>query len=1489
MSLAASWVGGLAPTATDIALWDSTVITANTVSLGADLNWLGLRITNPGGAVTINAGNNLTLGSSGVDLSQATQDLTLNNAVTLGVTQTWSVGAGRTLTVGGAIGDGGAFFGLTKVGAGTLALSGSNTYSGPTVVNRGTLLLNFAPASAADQNIISASSALTVAGGTLTVQGAASETNTQAFSATTFGAGLTTINVSSGANGQTTLGLSAITAAIDSVVRINSTGTITASGAVTRDFGILGGGGSVGINVATAGFATMGLDDFAALSNGSIVGGNTVAGFYQTTYGANFDMTSNTVLANGVAQRAATVVRFNTPTATTLTGGTSNLITFTTALITPNMGANNASLTGAGTWQIIRQTNPNGPQQGTIWQNNPLGFYSVTIPITDGREGTLDPSRLVKAGAGTAVFSGANTYTGPTSIYEGALMITADNNLGGANAPVLLRGGTLFGNAAFSTGTTRGFTVEENGGLAASTGNTMTVSGLIGGTGTLLIGSSTLTGTGPGTANPTPIVGDGKVSLTADNFYSGGTRVSFGTVVISGINALGGANFGGLALSNGGALQFASTLTSGSDVTIGSGLVLGVGGGVIDTNGNNVAFANGARGSGGLTKAGAGTLTLNAASTYSGNTIVNGGTLRIASPIGSATGLGNITVNSGASLAGVGTLAGAVTINAGGILEPGNGVGTLTLPGLTLGADSLLKFEFNASPANDLIQVTGLNGLNINGGKVNVLVEGTGSPFATAGTYNLFSFNGAIQGVGTSAFAVVNPAAGFAYTFGTSANFITLTVATTGLVTTWAAPAGGSWNTAANWNNGVPNEIGATAIFGNALTSAGVVTIDGSKTIGSATFDSSNNYTISPGTGGSLTFQVNTGSSNLMVPRGSHTINTPVVLGSNLIAEVGLDASLSLAAGVSGARALTKRGEGVLVLGAANTYSEGTTVEGGTIGIGNGVSLGNGAVLISNSATLRADAAALTIGNNVAIGAGATATIDTQANNVTLSGAISDATAGGILRKRGTGSLTLTGANTYTGGTIINGGTLIVNGIAALGTGALTFSGDSTLQQLGNLTVPNAINLNAGVTATFDTNGSDTTLNGNVGGTSGSLTKTGAGSLALVGSNNFGNSAGAALRVNQGTVIFGSAASIPANLGVVLNGGTLDLNSFSTTIGSLSGTGGIITDNAFVGGTTTLTVNQSGNTTFAGTINNGPVQMLALTKTGTGTLALSGNNTFTGGVNDNAGILQLDTGGVITASQLSVTGGGTFTVNGGMLFVNGTTNLNNTGGAVLQVISGSASLNGAVTATANTTGRYLLNVQAGNLTAQSLTLGRTGLNFSAEPAAGSTTDGLYVQGGAVDVTGALAMGTISGANSSVSTRLDGGSLTVGGAVTIGLNNGGRWSILDVNGGNLTSTDATSGVLVGGPFSGSAILLVRAGTATAERIELTSLTGATSVLSVSGGSLYVGSGGIVQGAASAGAIAARMGTATVGAKSNWTSSLPISLTGSTTFRAADAAT
>jgi autotransporter-associated beta strand protein len=136
-----SWVLGNSPdNTTKIACWDDTVTSTNTVSLGTNTTWGGIKILNPSGRVTVNAGHTLTLGNAlvDVDMSQASVDLILNCGVALGAANVWDVGSARTLTVGGVVSGSGT---LTKAGPGTLTLSGVNGFTGTTIVNAGKLAI----------------------------------------------------------------------------------------------------------------------------------------------------------------------------------------------------------------------------------------------------------------------------------------------------------------------------------------------------------------------------------------------------------------------------------------------------------------------------------------------------------------------------------------------------------------------------------------------------------------------------------------------------------------------------------------------------------------------------------------------------------------------------------------------------------------------------------------------------------------------------------------------------------------------------------------------------------------------------------------------------------------------------------------------------------------------------------------------------------------------------------------------------------------------------------------------------------------------------------------------------------------------------------------------------------------------------------------------------------------------------------------------------
>lgn len=151
---------------------------------------------------------------------------------------------------------------------------------------------------------------------------------------------------------------------------------------------------------------------------------------------------------------------------------------------------------------------------------------------------------------------------------------------------------------------------------------------------------------------------------------------------------------------------------SGSSQTIGSlagvaGTELRLTGGSLAAGGSggSTTFAGVIAGTGGLTKQGAGTLTLSGASTYTGPTAVVAGSLRVSNSSGSGTGTGAVTVAAAATLEGNGSVAGPVAL--GGTLSPGPSVGTLTIgSALTLSPASSNVLDLGKSPlTNDLVIV----------------------------------------------------------------------------------------------------------------------------------------------------------------------------------------------------------------------------------------------------------------------------------------------------------------------------------------------------------------------------------------------------------------------------------------------------------------------------------------------------------------------------------------------------------------------------------------------------------------------------------------------------------------------------------------------------------------------------------------------------------------------------------------------------------------
>lgn len=272
---------------------------------------------------------------------------------------------------------------------------------------------------------------------------------------------------------------------------------------------------------------------------------------------------------------------------------------------------------------------------------------------------------------------------------------------------------------------------------------------------TFLTGNTTLLQTGTGTissviaGSSSLTIGSGQVSLTGVNTYTGGTTVTGGaTLAVSADTGMGAAS-GGLTL-NGGTLQPTAALTSARQVT------LGAGGGTFNTTSGNITLSTAITGSGGLTKAGTGILTVSGANSYMGGTTINAGTLRLATGASLPT-TGALTVNGGTldfngnnvtigSLAGAGgTLSlGASTLT---VAEAGSTTFAGTLTG-TGGVNKTGTGILNLTGANTYTGPTSVTGgrLAINGSITSNVTVGSGGNLGGAGT-----ITGSVNNSGTLA------------------------------------------------------------------------------------------------------------------------------------------------------------------------------------------------------------------------------------------------------------------------------------------------------------------------------------------------------------------------------------------------------------------------------------------------------------------------------------------------------------------------------------------------------------------------------------------------------------------------------------------------------------------------------------------------------------------------------------------------------------------
>ncbi|MBT8567984.1 hypothetical protein G6698_08200 [Polynucleobacter paneuropaeus] len=845
-------------------------------------------------------------------------------------------------------------------------------------------------------------------------------------------------------------------------------------------------------------------------------------------------------------------------------------------------------------------------------------------------------SSLTFNGSGTLQLTGANTYTGGTTISGGTLSI-ASAGAGGSNlstGTVTIGGGTLLDTATSTINNPITLAAGTNK-IAAAALTTLTISSIIGGgANSIVFGDSTNTGT---------------VILSAANTYTGGTTISGGTVQVGAGGATGSLGTGGVVNN--------------------AALVYNVSAAITD--------ANIISGTGSITQSGSGALTLTSNNTYTGLTTVNSGTVLYLTPSGTfadtlsggfvnngtinfdgSNGLGTATGSSGTFIYGAsGSGAWNITNSIANTTQWNNRLviyGVVTTSG-QITVNNYGNFWLQASTTSS---VNSTSAVNLNGANTYLRVYGvanaidaigalTGSgtvDFSDGGAGTSMALSvGNGNGSGTFTGAIKNSGASSGPTtlgltkVGTGTQTLSGTSTYTGATTI----SGGILSVATLANGGTSSGIGqSTSSAANLVINSGTLqytggtsgqtlTTDRLFTIGAsgATIDASGTGALTFGNSGSIAFSSGTSTPTLTLTGNGTATLTPI------LGNAGTSTYIT---------ALTKTSSGTWTLGGADTYSGGTTISAGTLSAASGNALGVGAVGIGSSGTLNLSyGGTVTLGSNLSMVAGSSITNTANTSNLTVTGT---GTLAGTINTAGyqtyTGAVTL-GANTTlstlnTSAVNTNGAISFiaaVNGTAgtetltvANGSGNLTFgstvgastvlgsltvngvSGSPYLQTtllLGNITTTGIQsyggNLNLSANIALATTNSNVTVSGIVyqkailqflGGVNGS-SSSGGYSYSLDGGNTFVSGTATSTStsiVGVGAISYSNSAysftpTITASSNYLVVGGG---GAGGSQFGGGGGAGGVMqSSSTFVGGTAYSITVGSGGTIAAGAGGNG--------------------------------------------------------------------------------------------------------------------------------------------------------------------------------------------------------------------------------------------------------------------------------------------------------------
>ncbi|PUE10843.1 hypothetical protein B9Z51_00355 [Limnohabitans sp. T6-5] len=1120
---------------------------------------------------------------------------------------------------------------LVKNGTGTQVLSGANNYAGTTVINDGTLQIgNGGTSGTIGTGAITDNAALVFNRSDAGLVVSAKISGTGTV--TQAGTGTTILSADNDWSGDTT-----ISAGTLQVGNGGTTGTLGTSTTIT-DNGTLAFKRSDNISAdlkitGTGGLTQAGSGTLTLLDSAALYGVNDYSG--ATTISAGTLQVGN----GGTSGHLGTGAIVDSGT---LAINHSDDVTLSQAISggggLTQSGAGTTTLTGANTYS------------GTTTISS--GVLQVGDGGTSGSVGTgavIDNASLVFKRSDTLWVSGVISGTGAITQAGTGTTILANNNTYAGTTTI--SSGTLQVGSGYSTGSLGTGAILDNGALVFNRGDSgLVVSAKISGT-----GSVTQAGSG------------GTTTLTAENDWSGTTTISAGT----------------LQIGNGG--------TTG---TLGTATTVTTNGTLSFKRSDNLSVGLKITGTGGLTQAGSGTLTLidsaalNGANTYSGTTTISAGTLQVgdggtSGNLGTGSVLDNgslvfnrsdtltISGNMGGSgtvaqsgtgttiLTGNNSYAGATTVNTG-TLQIGNGaaLGSLGVGAASVAANANLNFKRSDAAYSITPAITGAGNLNFLGtgvqGQSSYSLSANNSSFT--GNINITSARlnvSAATQIGATSPITVN-SGGQLFPNGNFTLSNPLSLAGTG----WNESAGligalrmvGGVNYAGNITLAADARI-ATYGTGSAATISGV--ISGTPNIefaspggvGTITLTGNNTYTGSTTISSGILQVGNSGTTG--------TLGTGAVVDNGTLTLKRSDA-ITLANAISGTGALTQAGAGTTTLTANNTYSGITTISTGTLQVGNGGTTGTlGTGAITDNAAL----------------------VFNRSNAVSVPGVISGT---GTLTQSGTGTTTLTGNNTYTGGTTVSTGMLQIgdgtnNG--QIGSGITQIASGATL----NFNVKSASTANYSTTNTFTG--------------AGTLQKTGAGTLTW-------GTAVAVFGMSGGLIDVQAGTLIGANFGNEVwtnNKASLNVATGATFVGAEGAifvdalTGGGAVTSGYAGYAYNLTVGvNNGSGTFSGVIQDANGVAAKLSKTGTGTQILTGTNTYTGVTTISDGVLQVGNGG--TTGTL---GTGAVTDNAALVF-NRSDAL-----TVANVISGTGTLTqsgaGTTTLTGNNSYAGTTTISAGTL------------------------------------------------------------------------------------------------------------------------------------------------------------------------------------------------